>query len=458
LFTMLCTLGVSAAQQVTLSSTSLNFGSVSAGNFSGTQTITLSNSGSADLTVSSIAASGGFAQTNNCSTLHAGQSCTVEVTDISAIVGTTKGVLTISDNAASSPQIVSLTGKTLAPIVLAPSNLNFGNVAVGASATKSLTVTNTGVSFGIAAISASGDYAQTNNCPTTLATGKTCTISVTFRPRTNGTRAGVVAITSQDGGFVAPPAAFTAALSGTGTGGSTTSQVSVQPASLSFGVKTPVDILQSSLTLKVTNSSASSSLTVQGVSAVGPIYNQVPFYQIGSTNCVGMLAPGAQCTIQVVQNPPTTAFSPASAAGSVVIVDSDSTGPSVIPVSASILPEAQFTPASINFPPQAVGTTSAATVVTVSSNIDETGLSLIPLAVSGDFNIVSAGKNPCGLSPGFGPGVSCTLGVTFTPHQAGPVNGAISLTAYPECQPQQVIIEHQPCEVSQVITLSGTGK
>lgn len=459
LFLMTCILGVSAAaQQVTSSSMSLSFPAISAGNVSGPETITLSNSGTKDLTVSSVAASGGFSQSNSCTTLHAGESCLIEVTYISANVGSTRGVLAINDNAASSPQIVSLTGKTLAPIVLNPSILSFGSVAVGASHTKSITLTNNGRAFGISAISAIGDYVQTNNCATTLGAGQSCTISVMFRPRANGTRAGVVSVTSFDTGFTKPLTAFTAVLSGIGSGGLLSSQLSVQPSSLSFGAKTPVDALSHSLTLKVTNSSANTSLTVQSISAVGPIFNQVTFYQIGSTDCVGMLAPGGECTIQVMQNPAISGTAPASASGLVVIVDSDSTSPKVVPLSASILPEAQFTPASITFPAQAVGTTSTAKIVEVSSNIDQTGLSLIPLTASGDFTVVSAGKNPCGLSPGFGPGVSCTLGVTFRPHQAGVVDGTITFTLYPECQPQAVIIDHQPCPEAQVINLSGTGR
>src|SRR5258708_24511702 len=78
LFLTVCTLGAhAAAQQVKLSATSLTFGSHTPGNSSAPQTITLSNDGAADLTVGAIAASGGFAPSNDRATLHPRHSCTL---------------------------------------------------------------------------------------------------------------------------------------------------------------------------------------------------------------------------------------------------------------------------------------------------------------------------------------------------------------------------------------------
>jgi hypothetical protein len=458
LFLTVCTLGAhAAAQQVKLSATSLTFGSHTPGNSSAPQTITLSNDGAADLTVGAIAASGGFAQSNDCATLHPGQSCTIDVTYISSIVGNSEGVLTINDNAASTPEIVTLTGTVLPPITLALGTLSFGSIAVGTSQTKSVTITNNGSAFGIAAISTSGDYAQANNCPAILPSGKACTVNVTFRPRANGTRAGVLAIASKDAGFAESLSGFTAALSGRGAGGTSAARVSLQPAALNFAAKTPLDLSQRTQTVKLTNTSASTSLTVQNVSTLGPIYNGTEFYQIASTDCRGMLAPGGECNIKVVQNPATNGFAPANAAGSLMIVDSDGSSPNVIPLATRIQPELQFSPASLNFTTQAVGTTSAAKVVTVTNRMDLSGISLLPLSVSGDFNIVSAGTNPCSLKPAFNPGTSCTLGVTFAPNKAGAISGAISFTMYPECDPESVIIQHKACANAQVINLTGTG-
>lgn len=458
LLSMMCVIGLQAWAQVSLSTTSLSLGAHTPGNVNGPQTVTLSNRGTADVIVSSIAASGGFSETNNCSRLHAGQSCTINVTFISAIVGNAKGVLTINSNAAASPQIVDLAGTVLTPIALVPGGLSFGTVAVGASATKSVTITDNGGTFAIRQIATNGDYAQTNNCPATLSAGQTCTVNVTFRPRANGARAGALSITSKDVGFDGPLSGFTASLSGSGSGSTLTSQVSLQPSALSFGITSPVNGLMPTQTISLTNNSSSMSLSVQSVSVLGPISAGTPFYSIASSNCAGMLAPGTHCSIEVVQSSNEDAPDPAAAAGSLMIVDSDHASPNVVPLSASILPEVTFAPASLTFASQAVGTTSPPKVVLVSSNIDRAGLSLIPIAVSGDFNLVPAGANPCGPAPGVGPGTSCTLGITFTPRHSGTTNGAATFTLYPECSPEQVIILHEACAHSQVITLSGTGQ
>src|SRR3984893_166309 len=95
------------------------------------QTITLTNTGNSDLIVSSVLASGGYKQTNDCSTLSSQQTCMVAVTFAPGTVETINGAITINDNAPSSPQVVSLTGKGIAPAVLSPAMVKFGTVAIG---------------------------------------------------------------------------------------------------------------------------------------------------------------------------------------------------------------------------------------------------------------------------------------------------------------------------------------
>jgi hypothetical protein len=68
------------------------------------QTITLTNTGNSDLIVSSVLASGGYKQTNNCSTLSSHQTCTVAVTFAPGTIETINGAITIADNAPLSPR------------------------------------------------------------------------------------------------------------------------------------------------------------------------------------------------------------------------------------------------------------------------------------------------------------------------------------------------------------------
>jgi uncharacterized repeat protein (TIGR01451 family) len=85
---------------------------------------------------------------------------------------------------------------------------------VGAtSAAQSVTLSNYGTApLGITSIATSGDFSQTNTCGSTLAVLAGCTISVTFKPTLQGSRAGTLSITDN-----APGSSQTVSLSGTGT-------------------------------------------------------------------------------------------------------------------------------------------------------------------------------------------------------------------------------------------------
>jgi len=103
------------APVVSLSPTSLTFSQQNVGSTSAAQTVTLSNTGNASLSISSIAIggtnSGDFAQTKNCgSSVGVGANCTISVTFAPSATGSRSASLTITDNASGSPQTVSLTG------------------------------------------------------------------------------------------------------------------------------------------------------------------------------------------------------------------------------------------------------------------------------------------------------------------------------------------------------------
>ncbi len=95
-----------------LSPTSLNFGTI-ARRTSKTLVITLSNPGTAPLTITGITILGAnqFTQTNNCgNAVGINGSCNINVTFSSNQTGTFNGTLNLSDNAPGSPQQASLTG------------------------------------------------------------------------------------------------------------------------------------------------------------------------------------------------------------------------------------------------------------------------------------------------------------------------------------------------------------
>ena len=108
-------IGQSGGPAVSLVPTALKWYGIVVGTTSGAKSVTLTNTGNAPLNISSIATSGDFGikiVRNSCgNTVAAGVSCLIKVTFTPTQVGTRTGSLTITDNAADSPQSVSLTGK-----------------------------------------------------------------------------------------------------------------------------------------------------------------------------------------------------------------------------------------------------------------------------------------------------------------------------------------------------------
>jgi PKD repeat protein len=91
-----------------------------------------------------------------------------------------------------------------------PTSLNFGSVNVGSTSNpQTVVLSNTGTAAGSVSIAAPAQFAQTNNCGSTLAAGASCNINVTFSPTSAGAKSGNLTA-----------AGLTVALSGTGAGGS----------------------------------------------------------------------------------------------------------------------------------------------------------------------------------------------------------------------------------------------
>ncbi len=268
---------------VSYSPTSLTYATQSVGVASPPQTITISNTGTAALTITSVTASGDFAvQSNNCTTaLQATtppSTCHVTVTYTPTAAGPSVGSLTLTDNAPNSPQIILLTGTGAlqASVSLSPTSLNFGPQVVGStSAPQIITVTNTGtanLTFG--AIIPSAGFGETNTCGGAVLPSAICTISVTFTPTALGSNTGALTINDS-----APNSPQLVTLSGGGSDfgvsvspGSTTivagsnASVTVSVSSIS-GYNSPVALTCSGLPALSTCSASPSSVTPSSGSA-----------------------------------------------------------------------------------------------------------------------------------------------------------------------------------------------
>lgn len=198
--------GMGTNNTVTLTPASLTFTTELIGTTSPAQNAILTNTGTATVTVGAIAASGQFSETNNCGTsLASGASCTISVVFKPTTQGTDKGAVKITDNAAGSPQMLTLTG-TATVVSLTPSTVSFGNQKSGTtSAAQTITIMNHGTAtLTVKKIAVTGtgaaDFAQTNTCGTSLAAGASCTASVTFAPRTTGNFTALLSVADNGGG------------------------------------------------------------------------------------------------------------------------------------------------------------------------------------------------------------------------------------------------------------------
>jgi hypothetical protein len=111
-----------------------DFGPIDVGKSSPTKPITLTNVGTAPLTVTSIATSGDFwrPQANTClGTLAINASCVINVVFTPGLPGTRNGSLTLTDNALDSPQQLALTGFGVgSAVTFSPTSLNFGDADI----------------------------------------------------------------------------------------------------------------------------------------------------------------------------------------------------------------------------------------------------------------------------------------------------------------------------------------
>ena len=384
------TITAAAAPAVSFSPTSLTFASQTVATTSAAQTITLKNTGAGALSISGIAASGNFAETNTCGTsLAASASCTISVTFTPTAAGTLTGAITFTDNAAASPQSVSLSGtgaSTTPTISLSPTSLTFASQAVGTtSAAQTVTLSNTGAgALSISGIAASGNFAETTACPSSLPAGASCTISVTFTPTAAGTLTG--AITFTDNAAASPQSV---SLSGTST-----AALAITTTSLPSGVV-----------------GTAYSTTLAATGGVAP-YTWTDSPCSGACN-TGMGFSTAGILAGTPVNAGTTTFT---------MTVTDSAGhtaatPLTITITAPAAPAVSFSPTSLTFASQTVATTSAAKTITL-TNTGAGALSISGIAASGNFAETTA--CPSSLPAG----ASCTISVTFTPTAAGNADGS----------------------------------
>ncbi len=404
------TVSVRGGTSVTLVPASVNFGNQNVGTTSASQTFTLTNSQTTAATGLSISFTGtnatDFAETDNCGTsLAANSSCAINVTFTPGATGSRSATLSVTDSAGT--QTSSLTGTGVGSATLTPASLTYGNQNVGTtSSAQALTLTNgtgstlTGLSVALGGTNP-GDYAQTNNCGTSLAASSSCTINVTFTPTAAGTRTATVTVTDSAG-------SQSSSLTGTGVGFAT-----LTPASLTYGNQN-VGTTSSAQVLTLTNGTGS-ALTGLSVALGGT--NPGDYAQ--TNNCGASLAASSSCTINVTFTPTASGTRTAS------VTVTDSAGSQSSSLSGTGVWNVTLAPTSESFGNQNVGTTSSSQSLTL-TNSDGAALTGVSVSITGANPGDYAQTNNCGTS--VAANSSCTINVTFTPTVAGTRTATLTVT------------------------------
>jgi hypothetical protein len=441
--------GTGVAPIVTLSGTTLAFGSQIVGTSSAPQVVMLSNSGSAPLTISSItitgANSGDFSQTNTCgANVNAGANCSINVTFKPTVSGSRAANVTITDNASGNPQGISLTGTGIAPVVSFgnTTSLTFNAQPVGTTSSPQIvTLTNTGnAPLAITSIAITGansaDFTQTNPCPqspATLAAGSNCKINVTFDPTATGARNASLAVTDDASGSPQN-------VSLTGTGTPAAPAVGLSATSLPFGAQL-VGTTSAPQAVTLTNT-GNAALTITTIAVTGA--NSGDFAQTNTCPVSpATLAAGSNCKINVTFDP--TAIGPRNA--SVTITDNAANNPQSVSLTGTgTAPIVSLGgTVNLNFGNQLVGTTSMPPQTITLTNTGTGSLTITSIAVTGANKGDFAQTNTCPASPAtLAPGANCAINVTFTPIAVGNRAASVAITDNAAGSPQGV-------------TLSGTG-
>ncbi|MFG2884317.1 choice-of-anchor D domain-containing protein [Streptomyces sp. NPDC048297] len=311
---------------------SLAFAATVVGSPAGTQTVKVTNSGTTPATVSGVSATGDFSQTNNCSTLAVGASCTVTVGFTPTTGGSRTGNLTVTSNANNSPTVVPLAGSGID----STTDIAAGRPASASSGNSPYVASNlTDPDASTYWESANGSFPQWAQVdlgqnyavgkvvlklpPATAWSARTQTLSVqgstdgsnfstikapagyTFDPNANGNTVTItfdsatarylrVNITANTGWNAAQLSDFEVFPSG---GGSSNATLSANPASLSYPTQA-LNTASGAQTVTVTNTGTAAA-TVSGITVTGD------FSQ--TSTCGTSIAPNASCTVRVTFTP-----------------------------------------------------------------------------------------------------------------------------------------------------------
>ncbi len=305
-------------------------------------------------------------------------------TDFPVTQGTFQSLL-----AGSNDGFVLKIGPNAAPAAaLSPGQLQYAAESVGStSSAQSVLLRNMGSSpLLISSITASANFAETNNCGSSVPAASNCAVSVTFVPIAAGALSGSIAI--QDDAAGSP---HVIDLSGTSSG----PVVSLAPRSLTFSGQ-QVGTTSAAQIVTLTNT-GNMVLSISDVQVTGVFAE--------TNNCSAPLAASSSCAINIT-------FSPTASGalnGTLTVSDSAANSPQTASLTGS---ESDFSLASSS----GSDTIKAGSVATYSLKVSPVGgsfASAVALTCSGLPAQTSCSLSPNAVTPG-GSTATSTLSITTT--------------------------------------------
>ena len=406
---------------MSLAPNTLAFGVQAVDSVSAAQTITVTNTGSAALSVSRLARQGDFTETDTCTAapIAPGMNCSIQVSFRPAATGSRPGLLTVYGNVPGGQATATLsgTGSTGAAIVLDPVSLSFPSTTIHAtSAVQNITISNTSsaaISLQTPAVSGADFKLAANTCGPSLASQTGCTVAIAFVPTASGARSGTFNI-SDDAGIQS------ASLTGFGAAPPTDA---LSPLSLTFASQ-QIDTASAVQQVILTNSGD------QPLTLIAAQITSGDFTVVNA--CGNSLNPHSTCSLNVAFTPKDVG----TLAGALTLSDQYRSqtvalnGFGLAPPGVSLAPFS-----TVNFAATGVGLTSAGQTVTLTNN-GGIPLHVQGIAITGDFAI--APGNHCEAT--VAAGTACTMQVVFTPTAGGPRTGTLTVTDDAPNSPQALTL------------------
>ena len=404
--------GMGVQPQISAAPGSVSFGTVTVGQTS-SQAVTLTNAGGAPLNITQLAGPGtGFSLTGLALplTLAPGKSTAFTVSFTPTSGASSSSSLMLMSNAPTSPTTIPLSGAGSAQVLqLTPSTtaLSFGNQTLNASATQSVTLTNTGNSaVSISQVNVAGTgFTLNGSAPlVTLSAGQAASFSVTFTPTVAGNATGSASVVS-----TAANSPLSISLAGVGV----QPQISVVPGSVSFGTVTVGQTNSQTITL---SNPGTANLTVTQSAGPGTGF--------GLTGLALPLTLAAgKSTAFTVSFTPTSGTNSSS---SLTLISNAPNSPTTIPLSGTgLAPVLQLTPSttSLSFGSQALNASA-----TQSVTLTNTGNAAVSIS---QVNVTGTGFTLSGSAPlvTLSAGQAASFSVTFTPTAAGSDAGSASVVS-----------------------------